>query len=73
MNTVCIYIDENLSHTNLETLKNDLLNVPHVINVEMKDDKPHDVAVEFEPHHNIPMTLLTTLENKGLHPDIFSC
>jgi len=73
MNTVCIYIDENLDHATRSSVRNELLNVPHVVHVEMKDDTPHDVAVEFEPHHNIPMTLLTKLENKGLHPDIFSC
>ena len=73
MNVICIYIDENLSQSTRNTLKADLLNVPHVVNVEMNDNQPHDVAVEFEPHHNTPMALLTTIENKGLHPDIFSC
>ncbi|NOY66266.1 MAG: hypothetical protein GXP13_02500 [Gammaproteobacteria bacterium] len=72
MNTVCIYIDETLDLQSLATLKNDLLQVPHVINVEMNNVTPHDIAVDFEPHHNIPITLLSALEKKGLHSDIFS-
>lgn len=73
MNTICIYIDENLDQTSLAALKSDLLNVPHVVNVEMNAKQPHDVTVEFESHYNTPMALLHTIEKKGLHPDIFHC
>jgi len=73
MNTVCIYIDNDLDHDAIESIKSDLLAIPHVCHVQMQDQQPHDVAIEFEAHHDVPMTLLHALENKGLHADIFSC
>jgi hypothetical protein len=55
------------------TLYQELMTTPHVRNVELRVAKPHDMLVEFEEHHNMPMHLLEMLQQKGLHADIVGC
>lgn len=73
MNTVYIHIDERLTAKRMRELKTELTKLPHVAFVEYSARSPHDMLVEFEPHHNVPMTLMSRLERRGLHPDIMSC
>jgi hypothetical protein len=72
MNTVYIHIDETLDAGRLGDLRRELLQVPHVRHVEINARLPHDMLVEFEPHHNVPMTILHRLNRRGLHSDIMS-
>lgn len=73
MNIVNIHIDETLDAGRIEELKEELMRVPHVRNVEMNPAIPHDLMVEYEEHHDMPMTLLSRLSAKGLHTDIEAC
>jgi len=73
MNTVYIHIDERLTAKRMREIKTEVSRLPHVAFVEYGTRNPHDMLVEFEPHHNVPMALLTRLERRGLHPDIVSC
>jgi hypothetical protein len=72
MNTLYIHIDERLRAKDMTQLKKDLLHVPHVTNVEINKKNPHDLLVEFEENHRVPMTILRHLHDRGLHPDIMS-
>jgi hypothetical protein len=47
--------------------------LPHVNNVEIEAGKAHDMLVEFEEKHNIPMSIIDVLHHEGLHPDITAC
>ena len=73
MNIVCIHIDEKLDDRDIKYIKQELAIVPHVVNVELNPAIPHDLAVEYEEHHNMPVTILDTLSKQGLHMDVQPC
>ncbi len=73
MHTVNIHIDESISRGDMNELYQTLMTTPHVCNVEVRVAKPHDMLVEFEEHHNMPMHLLETLQQHGLHANIVGC
>ena len=73
MNIVSIHIDETLADPDIKQLKETLSAVPHVVNVELNASIPHDLTVEYEEHHNIPVILLDRLSRQGLHSDIQYC
>lgn len=73
MNAVCIHIDEVLDSGNIGNIKEELMHMPFINNVEMNPKMPHDIMVEFDGHHNMPMIILTRLSSRGLHTDIMAC
>jgi hypothetical protein len=72
MHFIQVYIDESLDAKSLDELKTAMMNLPHVTNVEINANAPHDLLVEYEEHYNIPMLVMDKLHHKGLHPDIIS-
>ena len=72
MNTVQVYIEETLNASRLQDVKNMMMTIPHVHNVEFNDELPHDMLVEFDANHNVPITIVEKLESEGIHPDIIS-
>lgn len=72
MHTLCIHIDETQDAAAVDALKAELLRLPYVTHVEMSPREPHDVLVEFEPHHEVPMAVLGKLSSRGLHSDVTS-
>ncbi len=72
MNSIYIHIDEQLKNNEMQTLRQELLSVPHVTNVELSTANPHDLMIEFEERHNIPMVIQKRLHDRGLHSDIMS-
>lgn len=72
MHSIQVYIDEKLDTKSLNELKTLMQGLPHVTNVEINIDNPHDMLVEYEEHYNIPMLVMDKLHHKGLHPDIVS-
>lgn len=72
MNTVRIYIEENLDSERLRGLQQLIQEVPHVVDVEFSDKDPHELTVEYEAQRNLPVDLIQTLREKGFHPDILS-
>lgn len=72
MNTVRIYIDENLDTSHLHGLKQMIEAIPHVVDVEVSDKEPHEVVVDYEEQKNMPVKLIELLRNQGYHPDILS-
>jgi hypothetical protein len=73
MNVISIHIDETLDAGQLQALREELADVPHVANVEMNPTIPHELMVEYEEHHNVPVRVLDRLSRRGLHPDIQYC
>ena len=72
MNTVRIYIDENLDQARLKNLKQLIQDIPHVLDVEFSEKEPHEVVVEYEEQQNMPVRLIEVLRQQGYHPDILS-
>lgn len=72
MNTVRIYIEENLDAKRLKSLKQLIQKIPHVLDVEFSAQEPHEVVVEFEEQQNMPVKLIEVLRRQGYHPDILS-
>lgn len=73
MNYVNIHIDENIKAQEMGIICQQLMSAPHVSNVEVRQERPHDMLVEFEEHFNMPMRLLFMLKQQGLHADIVGC
>jgi hypothetical protein len=73
MHAINIHIDESVSGNEVDGLRREMLSAPHVSNVEMRTEQPHDMLVEFEEHHNVPMSVLGILKSHGLHADIVGC
>lgn len=73
MHTINIHIDETIGRQNMGSLYRELMSTPHVRNVELREAQPHDMLVEFDEHHNMPMHLLGVLQQHGLHADIVGC
>jgi len=73
MHAINVHIDETISGNKVGGLRQEMLSAPHVRNVEMRPEKPHDMLVEFDEHHNVPMSVLAILRSHGLHADIVGC
>lgn len=72
MNAIQLYIEENLDSEKLNTLKNHLIDIEHVNDVEVSSKSPHELLVEFEGHHDLPMKIIEAIKAEGYHPDIYS-
>lgn len=72
MHTIQVYIDETLNAEELNELRKSLLAVPHVENVAFNSKLPHDVLIEYEEHHVMPMQIVETMSQRGIHTDIIS-
>jgi len=72
MNTVRIYIDENLDSYRIQGLKQTIEKIPHVLDVEISEKEPHEVVVDYEEQQNLPVKLIEILRQQGYHPDILS-
>lgn len=73
MHTISVYIDETVNTIEVDGLRQEMMSAPHVKNVELRPEKPHDMLVEFDEHHNVPMNVLDILKSHGLHADIVGC
>ncbi len=69
MNTIRVYINEKLDAQQLEHL---LMGVTHVVDVEIGENDPHELVIEYEEHHNMPIKIIEVLRSEGFHPDILS-
>ena len=72
MNTIQIYIDEKLDVEQLKRLKQLLMDISHVVDVEISRNAQHGFTVEYDEYHDMPVLLIETLRGEGLHPDIIS-
>lgn len=72
MNTIRIYIDENLDASHQQGLKQVIQDIPHVVDVEVSELEPHELVVEYEERQNMPVKLIEVLRKQGYHPDILS-
>jgi hypothetical protein len=73
MHTVSIHLDERLNSKKLHELCEELRRLPHVKHVAVSPRTPQDMLVDYEEHHSVPMAVLRSIEQRGLHPDIVSC
>ncbi len=72
MNSITVYIDESLTSREITKLKQDIMAIPHVTDVEHPLHDEHDLTIDYEPHATLPGLVLKTLRSRGLHPDITS-
>ncbi|MGD8547475.1 MAG: hypothetical protein PVH51_02250 [Thiohalophilus sp.] len=73
MRAIQIHFHDRLDNQKLDHVRHELMALPHVNNVEIEAGKAHDMLVEFEEKHNIPMSIIDVLHHEGLHPDITAC
>ena len=72
MHTIQVYIDETLDEQEQNALREELMAISHVQDVQMRGDTPHDLLVEFDEHHVHAMDIVDNLHRRGLHPDVIS-
>ena len=72
MNSITVYIDECLTAREIIKLKNEILAIPHVKDVEHPRHDQHDLTIDYEAHSSLPSLVLQTLRSQGWHPDITS-
>lgn len=72
MNSIQLYIEEHLDPERLNKLKKLIMEIEHVIDVEVSSQSRHEFVVDYEEHHNMPMILIDVLRSEGYHPDIVS-
>lgn len=73
MHSISVHVDETMKSSDIDNLRQRLLQEPYVTNVEMRTEMPHDMLVEFEEHHDIPVHVLEMLKEQGYHADIVGC
>ncbi len=73
MHNVNIHIDELLPAARMSELRQELMADPRIHHVELHRGMPHDMLVEFDDHQDMPMHLLETLHDHGIHADIVGC
>ncbi len=73
MHSVHLFIHETLDSGGLGKVRDVVMHIPHVVDVGLSENSPHDVFVDYdERERDIPMQILQALEHEGLHPDIVS-
>lgn len=72
MHVIQLYIDESLDAAQLGELRQSLMDVPNVVDVELSSRDHHDVLVEYQANTGMPMSILRSLRRHGLHPDVVS-
>lgn len=72
MNTIRIYVDENLDTQNVENIDRLLKGMNHVGDVEFGRGDPHELLVEYDDKFDMPIKITEALREKGYHPDIVS-
>jgi len=72
MRTIQIHLDDTLTKDQLGALKKTLMSIPHIKEINMSLQNPHDFLVDFDEASNAPMAIMSELHNQGLHPDITS-
>lgn len=73
MHSINVHIDETLDSRDIDGLRDRLFSDPHVSNVELRQEMPHDMLVEFEANHDVPLHVLEMLKSQGYHADIVGC
>ena len=72
LNTIRIYIDENLDVQHVESIDKLLKSIDHVGDVKFGRDDLHELLVEYDEHFDMPIRITEALREKGYHPDIVS-
>lgn len=70
--SITVYIDESLTEQDFVKLKDELLTIPHVKDVEHPRHNQHDLTIDYEADSSLPGLVIEKLRSKGLHPDIIS-
>ena len=72
MHTIQVYIDDQLDNKGIEDLRMSLLSLPFIENVHVNQKDAHDVLIEYEEDHILPMEIIKNMAGQGLHADIIS-
>ena len=72
-NVCCIHLHDVIDPAHANAIREELRHIPFVVHVDGDIRSTQDLTVEFEPHHNVPMSVLLCLESHHLHPDMLGC
>ncbi len=72
MHTIQVYIDDQLDNKGVDDLRMSLLSLPFIESVHVNQKDAHDVLIEYEEDHILPMDIIKNMAGQGLHADIIS-
>ncbi len=70
MTDITLHIDEETTHNDRESLRDNLLSLDGVMAADYHDDKPHLMIIEYDPEIVNSMAFISTAKNKGLHAEL---
>jgi len=67
---VTVHVDESITQTDRETLRDKLLHQDGVMTASFHKDKPHLMIVEYDPDTVGTSDILRTVKSTGVHAEL---
>jgi hypothetical protein len=67
---VTMHIDENITHNDLEDLRDQLLMQPGVIAASFHDQKPHLIMIEYNPDVTSSSAFINVAKQRHIHAEL---
>ena len=70
MSDITLHIDEETTHDERESLRDNLLHLDGVMAADYHDNRPHLFVIEYDPEAINSMAFINVANNKGLHAEL---
>ena len=70
MADVTVNIDENLDHSKLQEIANEVRTINGIDSVTFHDDKPHLMIVKYDPNLTDSSSIHKAITAKGVHAEM---
>ena len=67
---VTIHIDENLEHSKLQEIADEIRKIGGIESVTFHDDKPHLMIVKYDPGQTNSVSIHEAVIAKGVHAEL---
>jgi hypothetical protein len=67
---VTIHLNEETTHADRESLRDQILKHKGVMSADYRDDRPHLIIVEYDPEATSSAELLQIAKQRGLHAQL---
>jgi cell division protein FtsX len=67
---VTVHIDENLEHSKLQEIADEVRKIDGIESVTFHDDKPHLMIVQYDPNQTDSSSIHQAVTAKGVHAEL---
>ena len=67
---VTLHLDEDLTHNDRDSLRNQLLEQDGVMAADYRDEKPHLMVIEYNPDKTNSSAFITLVQARGIHAEL---